>query len=159
MNNNKFVVITGIVLICIIAVTIYFNKPDTETVYVKGKDSVVTKSDTIINYIPKYIVTEKIISDTVHITHFNQDSSIVKDTVIYDRDTAIIAITTYPKIDSIKYNLDLRLSEKLTTIIDSVWITRIDTLKTYEDNSAWYDNFIFGSLTTAIVTILLIFGL
>lgn len=156
----KNVLITVGVFI-VIAIAYFIFKPDIkpDVVYVKGKDSVVTKSDTIINYIPKYIVTEKIISDTVHITHFQMDSSIVKDTVINNMDTVIATITTYPKIDSLKFNLDLRLTEKIINIKDSIWITRVDTLKITEDTSVWYDNFIFGALSTAIVTILVIFGL
>lgn len=156
--KNVYITI-AVFSVLIVCYFIFAPSPKPETIYVKGKDSVITKSDTIINYIPKYFETTKIISDTVHITHFNQDSSIVKDTVINNLDTAIVQITTYPAIDSIKYNLDLRLSEKLTTVIDSVWITRVDTLKITEDTSVWYDNFIFGALTTAIVTILVIFGL
>lgn len=160
MNNMKFVYITLAVLLCIVAVTIYFNKPDTETIYVKGKDSVVVKTEIDTVYIPKYFIAEKTIVDTVHITHFNMDSSIVRDTVINNMDTVIATITTYPVIDSLKLNLDLRLKEKVITISDSIWITRVDTLKTTTFESApWYDNFIFGALSTAIVTILVIFGL
>ena len=140
MNNNKIAMIIMAVLTVLIVCYFIFKPVDKpETVYIKGKDSVVTKSDTVIQFVPKFIVTEKIISDTVHITHFQTDSSIVRDTVIQNMDTVIATITTYPKVDSLKYNLDLRLSERLTTIHDSIWITRVDTVKTYKNTQDWWD--------------------
>ena len=153
--NTKYIFIALLVIASIFLASLLFksDRPSTP-IYIKGKDSVVVKSDTAIVYIPKYLVTEKTIVDTVHITHFNQDSSIVRDTIISDLDTAIATITTYPKIDSLKLQLDLRLTEKLTTIHDSIWITRIDTLKTVEFESApWYDSFLTGFLSAiAIIT-------
>ena len=152
--NTKYIFIALLVIASIFLASLLFKSDIPEIKYIKGKDSVVTKTDTVTQYIPKYIATEKIISDTVHIHHFNNDSSIVKDTVVHDMDTVIATITTYPVIDSLKLKLDLRLTEKLTTIHDSIWITRIDTLKTVElEPTTWYDSFLTGFLSAiAIIT-------
>ena len=122
-----------------------YSPGKTQQLYKQGKDSVTTKTKSL---------HEKII-----LHHSAEDSTYKYSTA---DSSCKLSLIIQPAVDgnlALDYFLDLTTKDLVR--IDTIFMTRIDTLKIKETISEiieppFYNTFLFGGLTTALVVILLI---
>ena len=118
---------------------------NTKQYYKQGNDSVVTKSKSLHNS----AILRPSVEDSSY-KYFSQDSSYK------------LSVNLQPAKDGkliMDYFLDLTLKDLIR--IDTIFLTRIDTLKikqtiTERIEPPFYNTFLFGALTTSLIVILLI---
>ena len=122
-----------------------YSTGKTEQTYKKGKDSVSTKTESFHN------------KDIVKHSPKGTTYTFVKTDSLYS-----LSINIKPETDStlsLEYFLDIATKDLVR--IDTIFLTRIDTLKVKQTikeriEPPFYNTFLFGALTTAIVIILII---
>ena len=122
-----------------------YSTGETQLLYKQGKDSITTKTKSL---------HEKII-----LHHSAEDSTYKYSTADSSSKLSLIIQPTADGNLALDYFLDLTTKDLVR--IDTIFLTRIDTLKikqtiTERIEPPFYNTFLFGALTTALVVILLI---
>ncbi len=124
--------------------------------YKEGKpDTVFVKGDPDTVYFSR--VYEKIVQVPVEkIVSFGKDSSKTDTTINLDNGKLTLGLTTYPAIDSLKFDIDLLTVDREIVRVDTFMVTRVDTLNITKEvriEPAWYESWWFGSIITATLAI------
>ena len=161
MQNKILYIVITIILSFVIYVLFLNLKPKTpdkgqrttttysvgqpQQFYKQGKDSITTTTKTFHN-----AVTLKPSADDSTYNFTSSDSSCKLSLNLKPDSTGMISLDYF-----------LELTTKDLVRIDTIFLTRIDTLKikdtiTIKQDPPFYNTFLFGALTTALVVILLI---
>ena len=123
------------------------GKTTTDTIYVKGKSDTIYipgKPDTVTKYVPYPVYVETPKGD-----HFGKDSSAY--TVL--NESGRVEVMTYPATDSIRVEIEPVAIERLITQVDSIMISRVDTMKIHTTTTIdqpWYNTFLSGFVSAIL---------
>ena len=113
-----------------------------------------TKTEIKYVYVDRFI---KISEDDI--TNY-KDSSKFDTTIVNDSLTIRLSGTTFPAVDSLKFDVKAILRELYTNRVDSFFVFKTDTLqilKTIKDesiievNNPWYNTFLAGAGTIVLI--------
>lgn len=88
------------------------------------------------------------------VTGYGNDSSRVDSTIHFESGQLTLGVTTYPAIDSLRFDIELLKVDREIFRVDTLLLTRVDTIviKTREEiKPAFYESWWFGSAVTALV--------
>ena len=84
---------------------------------------------------------------------FGKDSSRVDSTIYLTEGQLSLGVTTFPAVDSMRFDIELLQVNREIFRVDTLKLTRVDTLVISEETliePAWYETWWFGSLVTGI---------
>ncbi|MBW7889550.1 MAG: hypothetical protein H3C48_00670 [Chitinophagaceae bacterium] len=122
------------------------------TVYLPGKTDTLFipgVPDTITKFVPFPVY----VSTTPPVEQFGADSSQYK---IETPEGSKAQVTTFPATDSIRVEIEPVQILREITRIDTLKLTTVDTIRVEtitEIEQPWYNTFMFGAITTAVLTI------
>lgn len=155
MENKKILIILSVIAIA--GALWFFLKEDKgttvtqeyrpgrqDTVYITGEPDTVYFSR----------IYEKVIRVPAgDVTNFGIDSSRVDSTIYFESGQLALGVTTFPAVDSMRFDIEFLQVNREIYRIDTLKLTRVDTLVINRETiiePAWYETWWFGSLVTGI---------
>ncbi|GAB1348365.1 hypothetical protein MASR1M107_05770 [Ignavibacteriales bacterium] len=170
-NNNKIIWIIGAVVLLIAGY--FLLKPKEEPKIIPKTTHTETSESTHKAGIPdtthkegvtkteiKYVYVDRFIKISEDEILDYKDSSMFDTTFVNDSLTIRLTGTTFPAIDSLKFDVKAIIREFYTNRVDSFFVFRTDTLQilnTIKDesfieiNNPWYNTFLAGAGTVLLI--------